>query len=216
MAGSDEHGTEPAPLSRLAPPNGDCGGHAHDAARSDEMAARPGDGAEPKLNRFAARKVSHSAERHRVHIEVDDLSREAVHALLAEHLADMHATSPPDSVHALDLTGLAHPAVTVWTLWDQGFVLGCAALKELGPTEGEIKSMRTTGAARGRGVATHLLSHVLDDARRRGYTRLNLETGSQDFFAPARRLYWRHGFIPCPPFSDYQNDSNSTYLTCAL
>jgi hypothetical protein len=66
-----------------------------------------------------------------MHIEVDDLSREAVHALLAEHLADMPATSPPDSVHALDLTGLAHPAVTLWTVWDQGFVLGCAALKEL-------------------------------------------------------------------------------------
>jgi len=168
------------------------------------------------LNRFAARKVRRSAERHPMHIEVDDLSREAVHALLAEHLADMHATSPPDSVHALDLTGLAHPAVTVWTLWDQGLVLGCAALKELCSTEGEIKSMRTSSTARGRGVGTRLLSHVLDDARRRGYTRLNLETGVQDFFAPARRLYRRHGFVPCPPFGAYQADPNSTYLTRAL
>lgn len=128
----------------------------------------------------------------------------------------MHVTSPPDSVHALDLTGLAHPAVTVWTLWDQGVVLGCAALKELDPTEGEIKTMRTTSAARGRGVATCLRSHVLQDARRRGYTRLNLETGVQDFFAPARALYQRHGFVRCPPFGDYQADPNSTYFTRVL
>ena len=149
-------------------------------------------------------------------IEIDDLSRVAVHELLAEHLADMSATSPRESVHALDLTGLSDPAVTVWTLWSDGAVLGCAALKELSNVEGEIKSMRTSTAARGRGVATRLLTHLIDEARRRGYDRLSLETGSQDFFAPARRLYTRHGFVACPPFGDYLSDPNSTYLTLAL
>ena len=149
-------------------------------------------------------------------IETDDLSRDAVHELLAEHLADMHATSPPESVHALDLTGLTDPAVTVWTLWNDAAVLGCAALKELSIVEGEIKSMRTSTAARGRGVATRLLTHVIDEARRRGYERLSLETGSQDFFAPARRLYRRHGFVACPPFGNYVSDPNSTYLTLPL
>lgn len=149
-------------------------------------------------------------------IDVDDLSRDAVRALLAEHLADMHATSPPESVHALDLTALLDPAVTVWTLWDEGSVLGCAALKELSPTEGEVKSMRTAAAERGRGVATRLLTHLLGQARTRSYERVSLETGSQDFFAPARRLYARHGFRPCPPFGEYLADPNSVFLTLAL
>ena len=148
-----------------------------------------------------------------MHIEVDDLTRPAVHALLAEHLADMHATSPADSVHALDLTGLRDPAVTMWTGWDGGEVLGCAAVKELDPAHGELKSMRTTAAARGRGVATALLEHLVAEARARGYRRLSLETGSQDFFASARQLYARHGFTGCPPFAGYREDPNSCYLT---
>lgn len=149
-------------------------------------------------------------------IRVDDLTHPAVHALLREHLADMVATSPPDSVHALDLTGLRDPAVTVWTAWTGDVVLGCAALKELDPAHGEVKSMRTAAAARGTGVATHLLRHLLEEARARGYRRLSLETGSQDFFAPARRLYRRHGFVDCPPFAVYTDDPNSTYLTREL
>ena len=148
-------------------------------------------------------------------IRIDDLTHPAVHALLGEHLADMYATSPADSVHALDLTGLRDPAVTVWTAWD-GVILGCAALKELDPAHGEVKSMRTAAAARGRGVATDLLRHLVDQAHARGYRRLSLETGSQDFFAPARRLYTRHGFVACPPFADYTDDPNSTYLTREL
>lgn len=149
-------------------------------------------------------------------IEIDDLSRPQVHALLEEHLADMHATSPPESIHALDLSGLRDPRVTVWTLWDETDLLGCGALKELTPTEGEIKSMRTAPASRGRGVAATLLQHVITEARARGYGRLSLETGTEDFFAPARRLYERHGFTTCGPFAEYTDDPHSTYLTLDL
>lgn len=149
-------------------------------------------------------------------IETDDLSRPAVHALLAEHLADMHATSPPESVHALDLAGLSDPRVTVWTLWDGADVLGCAALAELTPAHGEIKSMRTSARARRRGVATRLLTAVIDEAWRRGYRRLSLETGTQPFFEAAHRLYERHGFVPCGPFGDYLPDLHSRYYTKQL
>ncbi len=149
-------------------------------------------------------------------IELDDVSRPEVHAVLAEHLSDMYATSPAESVHALDVTALTDPAVTVWTLWDDGVVLGCAALKQLTARHAEVKSMRTTAAARGRGVATKLLVHVLDEGRRRGYERLSLETGTQDFFAPARRLYARHGFVACPPFGEYVTDPHSAFFTLAL
>lgn len=153
----------------------------------------------------------------RVHIEIVDPSREPVQALLAEHLADMYATSPPESVHALDLARLTAPAVTVWTLWDGPAALGCAALKGLPSGDaGEVKSMRTAAAARGRGVATRLLEHLVAEARHRGYRRLSLETGTQDVFAPARRLYARFGFVACGPFGDYRPDPHSAFCTLAL
>jgi putative acetyltransferase len=94
--------------------------------------------------------------------------------------------------------------------------LGCAALKRLGADEGEIKSMRTAPPARGRGVAALLLARLLEEAQQRGYARVCLETGSQDFFAPARRLYARHGFVPCPPFADYRPDPHSIFLARGL
>jgi putative acetyltransferase len=151
-----------------------------------------------------------------VHIERDDLTRPEVHGLLADHLADMHATSPAESVHALDLSGLRRSDVTMWTLWDDDTLLGCAALRELSPDAGEIKSMRTVAESRGRGLGRLLLEHVIAEARSRGYRRLSLETGAEDFFAPARRLYERHGFAECPPFGDYSLDPHSVYMTREL
>jgi putative acetyltransferase len=149
-------------------------------------------------------------------IAIDDPARPDVRALLAEHLADMHATSPAESVHALDVAGLLVLEVTFWTARAAGALLGCGALKELDPDHGEVKSMRTADAARGTGVATAILRHLLDEAATRGYTRVSLETGSQEFFEPARRLYVRHGFAECGPFGDYSPDPNSVFLTRAL
>jgi len=149
-------------------------------------------------------------------IERDDLTRAAVLALIAEHLSDMHATSPAESVHALDLDGLRAPHMTFWTGWHGDELLGCAALGELDATHGEVKSMRTTRAARGRGVGAAMLAHVVAAARARGYTRVSLETGVEDYFAPARRMYVRAGFEPCPPFGSYAPDPNSAFFTLAL
>ena len=146
----------------------------------------------------------------------DTPEREDVLQLLGEHLADMYATSPPESVHALDPAGLAGPDISFWTARENSRLLGCAALKRLAPGDAEIKSMRTTEAARGRGVASALLRHLLAEARDAGYRRLFLETGSQEFFVPARRLYGRHGFVDCPPFAGYQPDPNSVFMTLQL
>jgi len=151
-----------------------------------------------------------------VRIEPDDLSGEDVRALLTEHLADMHAVSPPESVHALDLEALRAPGVTFVAAREDGVLLGCGALKELDGAHGEVKSMRTAAGARGRGVAAAVLAHLLAVARERGYRRVSLETGAEDFFAPARRLYTRHGFAPCAPFADYTHDPHSVYLTLEL
>jgi len=153
-------------------------------------------------------------------IERDHPSRRDVARLLAEHLTDMHATSPAESMHALDHAELADPAITFWSVRDETTLLGCGALRELaaaaGAGAGEIKSMRTAVAARNRGVASWLLAHLVDQARQRGYGRLFLETGTQPFFEPARRLYQRHGFAECPPFGDYRLDPNSVFMTLIL
>ncbi|TQM85356.1 putative acetyltransferase [Saccharothrix saharensis] len=149
-------------------------------------------------------------------IEPDDLTRRPVRDLITEHLADMYATSPAEGVHALDHVELREPGVSFWTAWSEGVLLGCGALKELSPVEGEVKAMRTRPEARGRGVAARLLAFLVEQARGRGYRRLNLETGTQDFFAPARRLYARHGFVPCPPFADYRPDPTSEFMTLDL
>ena len=151
-----------------------------------------------------------------MNIDLDDPYRPDVVALLEEHLADMYATSPAESVHALDPGALAQPGISFWTVRDDAEVLGCAALKEIDPGHGEIKSMRTATAARRRGVAARLLDHVLAEARLRGYARLSLETGSQVFFAPARALYASRGFAECGPFGDYQPDPHSVFMTRSL
>ena len=149
-------------------------------------------------------------------IREDDVQGTAVLSLLAAHLSDVALHSPPESVHALDVEELRGTAVTVWTAWEADELLGCGALKEIEPHHGEIKSMRTAPAHLRRGVASRILVHLIDEARRRGYRRLSLETGSMDAFAPARRLYVRFGFETCAPFADYRTDPYSVFMTLAL
>jgi putative acetyltransferase len=151
-------------------------------------------------------------------IRPDDLTHPQVLALLDEHLANMYALSPPESVHALDVTRLRAPGITFWTAWDEGGqrLLGCGALKQLSPEHGEVKSMRTPLALRRRGAGRALLAHIVDEARRRGYRRLSLETGAQPAFEPAQQLYARFGFVRCGPFADYTDDPNSVFMTLAL
>ena len=146
----------------------------------------------------------------------DNLSGSEVRALLAAHLRGMRDHSPPESVHALDLTGLREPHITFWSAWDEQTLLGCAALKELDPSHGEIKSMRTAEAHLGKGVASALVKHILGVARERGYTRLSLETGSGPTFEPAHALYLKYGFEFCGPFGNYTNDPFSRFMTRRL
>ena len=151
-----------------------------------------------------------------MNIRIDDLRGPEIAALLEEHLADMRRISPPESVHALDLDRLRKPEITFWTVWDGGALMGCGALRQIDPTQGEIKSMRTARAHLRRGVARSMLTHILEEARRRAYVRLSLETGSQAEFAPARTLYTRFEFEVCGPFADYREDPNSVFMTRRL
>lgn len=149
-------------------------------------------------------------------IVVDDLTGPGVIGLLEAHVSEMLANSPEDSMHALDVAALRKPEITFWSAWDGTELAGCGALKELDPTHGEIKSMRTTAGYRGRGVASQMLRHILAEAEARGYARLSLETGSSEFYRPAVRLYERYGFEHGGPFADYAEDPHSVFMTRAL
>jgi putative acetyltransferase len=124
--------------------------------------------------------------------------------------------SPPESIHALDVAALRQPGITFWTVWESGELLGCGAIKELDSQHGEIKSMRTSSSHLRKGVAKKLLNHILEEASRRGYSRLSLETGSMEAFEPARKLYAGFGFSYCEPFADYVEDPNSVFMTRRL
>jgi putative acetyltransferase len=151
-----------------------------------------------------------------MNIRVDDLNGPEIQQLLQEHLQSMYLHSPPESVHALNLEALRKPGITFWTVWQDAELMGCGALKELDAMHGEIKSMRTASAHLRQGVAAALLVHILEEARRRSYRRLSLETGSMVAFAPARSLYTRFGFKFCSPFGDYVEDPYSVFMTREL
>ena len=149
-------------------------------------------------------------------IRIDDLTRPDVLDLLREHLRCMALASPPESIHALDPDRLRDSDVTFWTIWDGDMLAGCGALKELDSVHGEIKSMRTAYAYQRKGVARMMLQHLIDEGRRRGYQRISLETGSVEYFEPARRLYAGFGFEFCGPFGSYREDPNSNFMTLVL
>lgn len=146
-------------------------------------------------------------------IILDNLKDNSVVKLLQDHLADMHATSPAESIHALEITAIKNPSLTFWRAQEQDLVLGCIALKELNDNHAEIKSMRTDIKARNKGVGSQLLSHVIKIAEERNYKRLSLETGTMDFFKPAIHLYKKYGFQFCQPFGSYKKDPNSCFMT---
>jgi putative acetyltransferase len=136
--------------------------------------------------------------------------------LLRIHLASARAETAPGSAHALDITGLQSADISFWAITEDGMLLGVGALKRLSPGHGEVKSMHTAAAARRRGAGGAMLSHIIASARACGMTRLSLETGSWDYFLPARALYRGHGFVQCPPFGDYRADPNSIFMSLDL
>ena len=155
-------------------------------------------------------------------IRLDPLHDPHVAAFLAEHLVDMRRISPPESVHALDLDGLRRPEIRFWSAWapqpggEGETLVATAALKRLDAQHAELKSMRTATELRGQGIAARMLAHLIADARGQGHARLSLETGTQPFFAPARALYARHGFVDCGPFGGYRIDPYSHFMTRAI
>jgi putative acetyltransferase len=164
--------------------------------------------------RFTYRGSSFQEET--LEIKIDDLRGPEIAALLLEHMSHMERVSPPESRHALNIDGLRQPGVTFWSAWQDGALLGCAALKELDAVHAELKSMRTASGHLRKGVAAALLQHVIDVAGQRGYDRISLETGSMDYFDPARTLYTKFGFVCAGPFASYRDDPNSVFMAKVL
>jgi putative acetyltransferase len=147
---------------------------------------------------------------------VDDLSGSAVRDLVHVHLAGMYATSPAESVFALDIDALRHPDVTFWSGWRDGSLVAIGALHLLDPTNAELKSMRVATQHLGTGAGRAILRHIVDEASARGIRVLWLETGSSPEFTPARRLYAQEGFVVCGPFADYPENPFSVFMTRTL
>lgn len=156
-----------------------------------------------------------------IRIREGGLDDPRVIALLAHHLQSARAETAPGSAHALDIDGLRREGIRFWSGWDGERLLSVGALKPLpnahGPdAHGEVKSMHTAADARRTGAGSAMLRHIIAEARAAGMRRLSLETGSWDYFAPARAFYARHGFVPAAPFGDYRADSNSMFMTLDL
>ncbi len=136
--------------------------------------------------------------------------------VMARHTGDMHADTPPESIHMMDARQLAIPEVSFYVLRDETEVIGMGAFKKLDPDHAEIKSMHVLAEYRGQGLSRVMLDHLMAEAAQAGFRRLSLETGSQPMFEPARRLYSRAGFDYCEPFGDYLLDPNSVFMTRTL
>jgi putative acetyltransferase len=151
-----------------------------------------------------------------IKITLGDLDDRRVIDLLHFHFTTARAQTPPESAHALDLTGLRAPDIGFWTAWEGERLLGIGALRRLSADHGEVKSMHTAEAARRKGVGAAMLRHIVEEARRAGMVRLSLETGSSAYFRPAVELYRSHGFVECAPFSGYKPDPHSIFMSLEL
>ena len=149
-------------------------------------------------------------------IAVADPNADDVRALLERHLSFARVQSPPEHVHALNTGAWADPGLTLFGARRGGSLVGVGAIRRLDDTHAELKAMHTRAEARGQGVGQAMLTHLLRVAEARGYQRVSLETGTMDAFAPARALYLKAGFRPCPPFGRYTVNPYSVCMTLVL
>ena len=136
-----------------------------------------------------------------------------VNELLTKHFIELRSVSPPGSTHVLDIPGLKDPTIRFWSFWDVGNLVGCGALKLFDKDHGEFKSIRVVDKFRKNGMGEKIISHLIDQAKQIGIKKISIETGSGEFFIPARKLFKKFGFKECKPFAHYKEDPNSCYYS---
>tara|TARA_Y100000992_G_C21050492_1_gene389274 strand:+ start:57 stop:524 length:468 start_codon:yes stop_codon:yes gene_type:complete len=136
-----------------------------------------------------------------------------VNKLLTEHFIELRAASPQGSAHVLDIPGLKVSSIKFWSLWNEGKLFGCGALKFLDKDHGEFKSIRIHNDFRNKGNGIKIIEHLIEEAKKLKIKRISLETGAGKFFDPARKLFKRCDFKLCEPFAHYKKDVNSIYFT---
>ena len=139
-----------------------------------------------------------------------------VNDLLKKHFIELRSVSPAGSTHVLDIDGLKDPSIKFWSLWEDNKLIGCGALKFLEKEHGEFKSIRVADEFRKKGIGERIINHLIEEAKKLKISKLSIETGSGDFFLPARNLFSKFGFKTCPPFAHYKDDPNSCYYTLNL
>ena len=142
------------------------------------------------------------------HLKVNDL--------LVKHFKELKSVSPEGSAHVLDISGLKDPSIKFWSIWEENTLIGCGALKFLDENHGEFKSIRVVDDYRKKGYGFKIINHLIEEAKKLDVTKLSLETGSGDFFLPARKLFQKVGFEKCSPFAHYKEDTNSCYMSLDL
>ena len=139
-----------------------------------------------------------------------------VHELLIKHFIELRSVSPEGSTHVLDIAGLKDPTIKFWSLWEENDLVGVGALKFLDKEHGEFKSIRVNDRFRKKKNGSKVINHLINEAKKLNIKRLSLETGSGEFFKPARKLFIKYGFKGCEPFSHYKNDINSVYMSMLI
>ena len=139
-----------------------------------------------------------------------------VHKLLVKHFIELRSVSPEGSAHVLDIAGLKDPSIKFWSLWEEDELMGIGALKFLDKEHGEFKSIRVNDKFRNKGFGLKVINHLIEEAKKLGIKKLSLETGAGKFFTPARGLFIKCGFKVCGPFSHYQEDVNSVYMSMLI
>ena len=139
-----------------------------------------------------------------------------VNDLLKKHFIELRSVSPAGSTHVLDIDGLKDPSIKFWSLWENNKLIGCGALKFLEKDHGEFKSIRVADEFRKKGIGERIINHLIDEAKKLEISKLSIETGAGEFFAPARKLFNKFGFKKSEPFAHYKVDPNSCYFTLDL
>ena len=139
-----------------------------------------------------------------------------VNKLLKKHFIELRSVSPEGSTHVLDIDGLKNTSIKFWSLWEENKLVGCGALKFLEANHGEFKSIRVADDFRKKGYGKKIIHHLISESKEIGIKKLSVETGSGNFFLPARKLFTSCGFKPCDPFAHYKLDPNSCYFNLII